>query len=219
MTTQIRYPKGDDTSNWAIYPISSNTRWDKVDDPASTPNDNKDYIYATSTNDQTFTFSPFTIPTNSIINKLTIYYRYKKRGNSTPCNIRSVLKVGNSYYNNIDNGVNPTTSWKNISYSYTINPKTGQAWTVADINGISTNPLQAFGVYSSDAYPNPYCTQCYAIVDYTIDYTIRYLSLFLADFIIPIKGDTGMRTVISSTSGINNGLLFALKPQTIYGGI
>ena len=55
-------------------------------------------------------------------------------------------------------------SYGTISYTYTTNPRTGNAWTIDDINGVGSNPLQGFGVYSSDANPQIRLTQVYATV-------------------------------------------------------
>jgi len=47
-----------------------------------------------------------------------------------------------------------------------VNPNTGQAWTVDDINGIGSNPLQTFGLeYIS--VQDVRCTQIYVEVDFT----------------------------------------------------
>ncbi len=167
MATQDRYPTPDDsaTGTWTVFPASPATRYDKVDETPA--NDDTDYIYCTAVGRALFGFSAFSIPSGATINFLRITYRHKKVA-SQACSIRSALRVGGTNYDTTDPGINPTNgTWNTRTYDYTINPKTGAAWTVADINGSGTNPLQVFGLYVSDASPNPYCTQCFATVDYT----------------------------------------------------
>lgn len=163
MAEETRRPTGDDTANWTPFPATPTTRWDKVDEVIPT---DTDYISTSTANTQTFTFTAFTVPAGSTITNLTIYYRHEKIGGGT-CNIRSALKIGGTYYTTTDTGVNPTQgAWNTRSYDYTISPRTSAAWTVADIKGVGANPLQAFGVSSSDATPTVYCSQCYAVVTY-----------------------------------------------------
>ena len=170
MATQQRFPTGDYEANWTVFPASPITRWDKVDEDP--PDDNTSYINATAANAQRFTFTAFAILAGSAINFVQVFYRHKKTA-SQACNIRSALRVGGTNYLTTDPGVNPTNNvWNNRTFNYTVNPKTGVAWTVDDVNGVGGNALQAFGLNSSDASPNPYCTECYAIVDYSPSQTI-----------------------------------------------
>ena len=86
---------------------------------------------------------------------------------NTVANTRAALKVGGTLYGATDGGADPTTSWADRSYAFTTNPATSAAWTVADINGSGANPLQAFGINSTDSNPNIQISQCYAVVNYT----------------------------------------------------
>jgi hypothetical protein len=82
-------------------------------------------------------------------------------------NTRAAIKAGGTLYGTTDAGADPTTSWADRSYAFATNPKTGVAWTVDDVNGVGDNALQAFGVNSTDSFPNISVSQCYAVVDYT----------------------------------------------------
>jgi hypothetical protein len=171
VATQTRFPTSDKTIfNWTPYPSSPTTRWDKVDEDPS--DDDTSYIYNTVASQSCyFGFTPFSVPPGSTINYLRISYRHKKIAGGT-CNIRSALQIGEIYpINSVDPGVNPTNgTWNTRTYDYTTNPHTGLPWTVDDINGLGGaggNGLTAFGLWSTDATPNPYCTQVYAVVDYT----------------------------------------------------
>ncbi len=99
---------------------------------------------------------------------MTVYYRHEKPLPQA-CNIRSALLVGGTNYDTIDAGVDPTRNvWTTSYHTYEANPKTTLPWTTAEVNGIGSNALQAFGVYTNDSTPNPYVTQVYAEVTYTV---------------------------------------------------
>ncbi len=144
-------------------------RWDDVDE--TTPNDS-DYMTGVSTTGGSayclFTFSPFSVPAGSTITNLTIYFRARDWGGGNPRNnIRSSLRVGGTYYHTVSTRVDPGSSFTTYSYAYTNNPATSAAWTVADINGTGANPLQQFGVYSTDLNPDIRVSMVYAQVNYT----------------------------------------------------
>jgi hypothetical protein len=86
---------------------------------------------------------------------------------NTTSNTRAALKVNGTLYGTTDAGADPTASWADRNYVFTTNPATSAAWTVADINGSGANPLQAFGINSTDSSPNIQISQCYAVVNYT----------------------------------------------------
>jgi Tfp pilus assembly protein PilX len=157
---QTRVPTGDGdiSGTW-----NTSAYWDDVDE--TTPND-ADYVTGTTSGGGylMFTFSPFTISSSAAISSLTVYVRALKVSSSGSSDIRPYIKVnGTRYYPT--SGNNPATSFTTYSYSWTTNPKTGAPWTVADINGSGTNPLQQFGVYSNDLSPNVEVSMVYAMVD------------------------------------------------------
>ena len=173
MATQDRYPTSDDsiTGTWALVPTSPTTKWDKVDETPA--DDDTSYAYCSAVGRARFGFSVFSVPAGSTINYLLIIYRHKKVSGAG-CNIRSCLKVGGNTYDTTDPGVNPTNgTWNDTAGTYNTNPKTGVAWTVDDVNGVGANALQAFGVNVTDSNPPPFCTQCFARVDYTPSATDR----------------------------------------------
>ena len=57
-----------------------------------------------------------------------------------------------------------------LSRDFIVNPVTSAAWTVADVNGSGSNPLQAFGLDVTVQYPGNYygLTQIYLTVNYAL---------------------------------------------------
>lgn len=166
--TQTRRPTSDfsGSGTWNIFPAAPATYYDKVNEAVA--DDDSSYIYCSAAGRRLSGFPVFSIPAGSTITQLSITYRHKKIAVAA-CNIRSALQVGGTIYQATDPGVNPTDGvWNTTTYDYANNPDTGVAWTSDDINGIGGNVLQAFGVRSNDATPNPYVTQVYAEVTYTV---------------------------------------------------
>jgi len=161
---QQRVPTADGSVNgrWDTAP-----RWDDVDE--TIPNDT-DYMTGVNTPGGygycLFTFSPFSVPAGSTITDLTIYFRARDVGRPRSNNIRSSLNIGGTYYHTVSTSENPGGNFTTYSYAYTTNPATGAAWTVADINGTGANPLQEFGVYSTDLNPDIRVSMVYAQVNY-----------------------------------------------------
>ena len=114
---------------------------------------------------QLFTFSPFSIPASANISSLTINIRAKDVGSSGTNDIYEEIKVNGADYNGTSR--DPGTTFASYSYSWTTNPATGLAWTVADINGTGPDSLQQFGVYSDDLTPNIAISMVYAQVNYS----------------------------------------------------
>jgi hypothetical protein len=164
--SQTRVPASDNASGgtWSRNPASPTTNWDKVDE---TSIDDTDYVTGNNSGsgNQLFNFSPFTVPADSTITDITVYYRAKDNSSGTN-NIQAYLKVNGTLYNN--GSVNPGSGWSTYSYAFTTNPKTGSAWLLADINGTGTNPLQNFGVYSSDLSPGVQVSMVFAEVNYSL---------------------------------------------------
>jgi hypothetical protein len=176
--TRVPTADGDTSGIWDTPPC-----WDDVDE--TTPDDGN---YMTGTTDsggyKLFSFSPFTIPSGATINDLTLYVRARRVSSSASSNIRPSLKINGTLYYSTFTGNNPPGggSFSTYSYSYTTNPATGAAWTIADINGTGSGPLQQFGVYSSDLAPDIRVSMVYAQVNYlvadtTATFRINYLDI------------------------------------------
>ncbi len=161
-SSQTRVPTGDGNNHGTW---NSSPRWDDVDE--TTPNDS-DYITGTTDsgeNYQLFTFSPFSIPAGSPIANLNIYFRARDSSSGTN-NIRASIKVNGNRYEAVLSE-NPGTAFTTYGYSFSINPDTGLDWTVDDLNGTGSSPLEQFGVFSTDLNPDIRVSMVYAEVNFS----------------------------------------------------
>ncbi|MFH1110969.1 MAG: hypothetical protein V1790_17490 [Planctomycetota bacterium] len=99
----------------------------------------------------TFGFAPFSIPANAFAISVQVRY-YDAEPSAGTNNLGGRLRVGGTYYASATH--NPAgTTYTPRSDNWPLNPRTGLPWTVDDVNGIGANPLQHFGVISTDANP------------------------------------------------------------------
>jgi len=131
-----------------------------VDDPIGSPNNGTDYIQIRnrSGKEAIFGFSPLNIPSGATIQFVRVTYVAIANGGSA--NIKAALRVRSNVY------TQPTaqalsSTWTTYSYDWTVNPRTGVAWTVAEING---GALEGMGVYSGNGDES--VTQVYVTVVY-----------------------------------------------------
>ena len=163
---QNRVPESDNETSgtWNIVPSAPATFFDKIDE---TTYDDTDYVAGNVSGSgyKLFNFSPFTIPAGATITDVTVYFRARDYSSGTN-NIRAYIKAGGT----TDDGgsVNPGSSWTTYTGTWTTNPKTSAAWTIADVNGTGTNPLQEFGIYSSDLSPAVLVSMVYIQVNYSL---------------------------------------------------
>jgi hypothetical protein len=172
MAEQTRNPTGDEAVS-GTWTGSAGTRYTVVDDyPDTGGTDELTHGTATAGN-LTFTFSAFTLPTiATAITVLVDYYDYKTA--SQTCNIAARLKVNGTYYaSSTHNPANGSANRTQRTDTFATNPNTGAAWTVADVNGSGSNPLQAFGWVSSDANPSIVLSSIRIRVTYTADYVLN----------------------------------------------
>lgn len=167
MATQTRLPTGDGVNNSYVSSTGSSKYLD-VDDPIATPDDASTYLYKEDANaNALFTFAAFSVPTGSTIIRLTIHFRAQNAGAGDSNSIGGRLRINSTQYNASLNGL--TSSWDDYSSTWTTNPATGAAWTVDDINGIGSNPVQQFGFLAGgiSAGERQEVTRTYIEVEYT----------------------------------------------------
>ena len=193
---QTRNPTSDESLS-GDWDGSAGTRYTVVDDyPASTG----DHIHnGTTAGDLTFGFSVLTVPAGaSTISVVLKYYESESSGGGQSVGGR--LKVGGNYYNHATPH-EPDGVTTLITDTWTLNPKTGLAWTVDDVNGVGVNALQAFGWGSTDANPTIifYSIQCQ--VNYT---PIDTINIKLANTTPAKNSATLIQTALRALATVNS---------------
>jgi len=168
MASETRRPTGDsNVFGFTLGPPTGAPYYVKVDEEVA--DDITTYLQNPSTNGYAFfTFSAFTVPTSAVVNSLTMWHRSTKNG-ATANHIATAVVVASTVYHTIDSGgsIGAKLVWETSSFAYVLNPKTNTSWLPEDVNGGSANPLNCIGVWSNEGNPDVYCTQIYAVVDYT----------------------------------------------------
>lgn len=159
---QRRLPTGDSAVQWS--PGANN--YLLVDDPIGSPDDDGTYTSTdVQTNKDLFSFASFVVPAGRTITNVKAFGRFKRIDAGGAEIIRVLMKVGGTIY------VGTMTqlvvgAYFDVTHTWTVNPKTGIAWTVADVNGVGANPLQAFGYECIGFQKTIRCTQSYIEVNY-----------------------------------------------------
>jgi hypothetical protein len=137
------------------------------------PDDVSTYIYwGTTDGNILYTISSPGVPTGATVNYVRVYYRGRDAGGTAQVVAKAGIKVGGTQYN-VDSGHLLTATWTTWYYDYTVNPKTGVAWTVSDVNTPgNTNGLQQIGAYGNyyfdgKSYYYTNVTQTYVVIHYT----------------------------------------------------
>ena len=168
---QTRYPTGD-YSHSGTWDKTTNM-WSYVDETQQGGDGDTTFLlHGTTNGNALFSFSPFTVNvTGMAITGLTVSLVARDDTSGTN-NMRPYIRVGGSTYYP-SSGSDPSSSYGTISYTWATNPNNNnQPWTQDQINGVGSNALQDFGVYSSDASPAIRLTQVYATVGWasTLEY-------------------------------------------------
>jgi hypothetical protein len=164
MAQQTRNPTGDGTFT-GTWTGSAGSRWQSVDDhPDSTGADKLTHGTAVAGR-STFTFSAFTVPAGATITNVQVLY-YDQKTASQAASWGAFLRV-NSVDQATNDAHNPANAtWTLRTATYTNNPATGSPWTVADVNGSGSSPLQGFGTIATDASPTCELASIQLVVNY-----------------------------------------------------
>ncbi|MCL6579348.1 MAG: hypothetical protein K6T73_08180 [Candidatus Bathyarchaeota archaeon] len=164
MPTETLRPNAPGT-NTQLTPIGASQNWDCVDE--TTPDDSTTYVRSPTTDDiprlDTYNIPDSNIPAGSTISNVTIYIRSNSAHNLYRSLQRIAIRVGGvNYYCGL---FAPPTEWTNYECLCVKNPRTGSAWTIADINALEIGIQIASG--SNGAVFLGRCTQVYVVVTYT----------------------------------------------------
>ena len=155
MATLIRRPTGNSSTYNQFISQTGGNKWDDVEEVSA--DDATSYIQNPNEGgapDQGFTYSSIAITATSITS-VAVSARYRENPSSgTSVFISRFIVVGGTQYQwGADPIEAPTDhSWATDATAvWTTNPATTFAWTEADIEGSSANPLQEFGVTVGNA--------------------------------------------------------------------
>ncbi len=128
---------------------NSGSHWDKVDESIS--DDDTTYIRSSSAGSkETFTHKPLSIPTGSTISSVAVYVMWRVES-QTSDNMSVILAKSSA---NLKLGDVPGiyTSYVDSAQSFTTNPFTGGAWTVADVNALQIGVSLPVGGRATQVY-------------------------------------------------------------------
>ncbi|MBA7652179.1 hypothetical protein ES703_60009 [subsurface metagenome] len=174
--------------------------YDKVDEVVA--DDAETYIGARHTYDaltDTFVIPPHQ-QGSGIINSVTVYGRF--RNGAAQNGYQSVVVFTHGEVYSYEWYWLPV-AWTTQSYSWSVNPYTGEPWTWEEIDNLEIGVI--------DKYHGTYCTQVYVEVDYTLraayhlDVTINGEGLVLPE---GVSGDYWEGSVIELTAAPAPGWLF-----------
>jgi hypothetical protein len=143
------------SGTWTVVPVSPNTFYDKVDDGATgladpTPDDDITYIQATAIgNVQVLHTDSIDIPSYATITNVKCdYMRSKASVYNSTTRCWPGLFVNGTWYKHASTYFRPTASYLTLALNatWTTNPNTSASWTVDDILGTGSSPLQGFGI-------------------------------------------------------------------------
>ncbi|PPD58057.1 Calx-beta domain-containing protein [Dehalogenimonas etheniformans] len=216
-----RHPTGflDFTGSWTRN--GGEHGWDCVDEY---PPDDDDYVKAGETNDENsymlFRYASFGVPNYTDAN-VTIFYRARDNdyavfdGN----NIQSSLQIGGLRYHAGSHNPPGTNIWgegdfTTFSYTWDVNPATGQEWVGGEITQI-----QGFGVYTNDAQPDVRVSAVWMVINFT--YVNPYVKFEYAN---PHQseaapGEMGFGIVLSNASTNTITVNYSVTPGTATPGV
>lgn len=164
MATQTRNPTSDIQEGGTITNGSAGSRYLLVDDH---PDAGVTDFYRLDTTNAFVRhgFSAFTVPAGATINAVRVHY-YDRKTASAVAGLQARITVAGSLYNAADHNPSETATLR--TDEWLVNPDTGLAWTVDDVNGSGANPLQSFSTRATDGEPDVEVWSVQIEVDYTV---------------------------------------------------
>jgi len=174
MAIQYRLPTSDVVKQWIAS--SGSPAYPMVDDPVGSPDDDTTYIYKQdSIGANIFGFTDFDI-TSSTITKVSLFHR-SRQVNPAVVDLRSRLQVNGVNYDGTQNSM--TDSYAEYTDDWLTNPNTSLDWVEADVEGVGSNPIEAFrhDAINISAGEEVRMTQAYISVTYTVAAAGRIVKL------------------------------------------
>lgn len=166
MTTETLRPNaaGDVTQ---LAP-SAAPNWECVNEAVA--NGDTDYVQNATANTtlyDLYNIPDSAIPVGSTINSVTIYWTAKKMAVPSTRAISgySYIKTEATEYQGTQTAL--TTSYVERNTAYALNPKTGLAWTLAELNALQIGVLLGNNYLDDLHFAYGICTQVYVVIDYT----------------------------------------------------
>jgi len=167
------YPTSDILAGFPNQIPASGNHYDKVDDPAGTPDDATTMV-CTSDEDANTYYDRYGHTAYAGSDKIACVRVVMRGLKASILKARGVLRggiyIGTTYYTfaNLSTG-----AWKTDNTTWFLNPATNLPWTVADINNLQLAIYGSSKLYL-DAYFPVYCTQIYLEVYTYTEVTITY---------------------------------------------
>jgi hypothetical protein len=142
-------------SAWTNVGCSSgSSEWQCVDESSA---NTSDYLKATNTAKESFSFGSTGLSTETV-NSVTIYYYAKWNLKTADSCFDAMIRASSTDY--AGNNFCTNGTWLYYSQTYSTNPATGSAWTIAEVNALEA------GMKGGATNGGGYVAQVYAVVDY-----------------------------------------------------
>lgn len=205
MATKTRAPTSDFATGGTVAYSSGSTGFNLTNDYPDTADPLTSYVtFGTTTNSFiAFGFTAMDVPAGSIINSVQVQYTDEEPANGANT-AAGRLRIGGTYYDAATH--NPSTTTTARADSWTQNPRTTAAWTVADVNGTGANPLQNFGVIGPDSNPVWRLGSIQLLVDYTPPATGTLAATESGSDAAALAGDVIVKGTVGATESGNDTL-------------
>lgn len=174
MATQTRRPTGDgdNSGSFGTYPTAA-YKYLNIDEAVA---DDNDFFYDIDASAvyHCFTMPNFSCPDGAVFEHLAVVARVS---GYPGIQIQLMAKVNGTLYYGGAEYISGPTEYK-IKY-FTTNPDTSSAWTVADMNGVGSNPLQQFGIYIGPSNWTVNVFQMYVVATYSLPSTDHQSAIWL----------------------------------------